>query len=304
MKRRLFFRTAKFFRPALRWAKLGNLRNLKLLRKPLKYISKDPFGNVYFLKSALITVLGLATYPRLNFFNKLKIENIEYLHNLPSNNVLFISNHQTYYADVIALFHIFASTTWKLKRLRNPFYLLRPKVNIYYIAAEETMKKSGIIPKVFSYAGAITVKRSWRAGGQDVQRNADISAPAKIKTAMEHGWVVTFPQGTTKAGAPVRKGAANIIKQYKPLVVPVYIDGFRRAFDKRGLVLKKRGTTLTVRFSEPVQFGDDATLEEIQAFIEKAVIISETGNSPEEKHDGNSENDANEEENNQEENEN
>lgn len=245
------------------------------LRPKIKLISKDPFGNINIVKSALISLLGLATYSRFNVFNKMKVEGIDHVLNLPPNNVLFISNHQTYYADVIALFHIFASASWKLKKINSPWYLLRPKVNAYYVAAEETMKKSGFLPKVFSYVGAITVKRSWRAGGQDVQRNADISAPAKIKTALNHGWVVTFPQGTTRANAPVRKGAANLIKQFRPLVVPVYIDGFRRAFDKKGLVSKKRGITLTVRFSEPVMFDENATLEEIQAFIEKSILIKE-----------------------------
>jgi hypothetical protein len=40
-------------------------------------------------------------------------------------------------------------------------------------------------------------------------------------------------------------------------------DGFRRAFDKKGLLWRKRNTTLTVEFREPIRFAADATTEEI-----------------------------------------
>ena len=53
--------------------------------------------------------------------------------------------------------------------------------------------------------------------------------------------MVTFPQGTTTAFKPIRRGTAHIIKTNKPVVVPIVIDGFRRSFDKKGLQIKKRG---------------------------------------------------------------
>ena len=37
---------------------------------------------------------------------------------------------------------------------------------------------------------------------------------------------------------PLRKGTAHIIKQYKPVVVPIVIDGFRRSFDRKVSKLK------------------------------------------------------------------
>jgi 1-acyl-sn-glycerol-3-phosphate acyltransferase len=39
-------------------------------------------------------------------FNELQIEGSEIIRNLPDTNVLFISNHQTYFADVVAMFHV------------------------------------------------------------------------------------------------------------------------------------------------------------------------------------------------------
>ena len=62
-----------------------------------------------------------------------------------------------------------------------------------------------------------------------------------INSALKNGWVITFPQGTTRPWMPVRKGTAYIIKTNKPVVIPIVIDGFRRSFDRKGLYLKKRG---------------------------------------------------------------
>ncbi|MBB6459407.1 lysophospholipid acyltransferase family protein [Flammeovirga kamogawensis] len=249
-------------------------------KKRFQLIRRDNFGNVLFLKRMLIGTLAALTYPRLKLHNNLEVKGMEVLKNLPNNNVLFISNHQTYYTDVISFYHIFSSAKWGFKKgvANLPVYMLNPRVNLYYVAAEETMKQSGIIPKIFSLAGAVTVKRSWRAQGKDVKRGADINAPLKIKKALDQGWLVTFPQGTTSPYAPVRKGTGNIIKSYNPIVVPIEIDGFRRAFDKKGLFFKKRGTKLKVHIKDPIQFAPDASVDEIVKTITNAI-----GQNPEDK---------------------
>lgn len=230
----------------------------------------DPFGNILLLKRALMGLLGIATYRRLNIVNKTKVEGAEYLFDLPRKNVLFVSNHQTYFADVFALYHIFCSTKWRFKNINLPLYLLMPRVKSYYVAAEETMK-GGLLPKIFSYTGAVTVKRSWRHKGQKVQRGADLRAPSKIKKALDFGWVVTFPQGTTTPNAPVRKGTASLIKAFNPIVVPVEIDGFFQAFGKKGLAFKEKGVQLKVKFKQPVQFAERVSTTEIQAFLEEHI---------------------------------
>jgi 1-acyl-sn-glycerol-3-phosphate acyltransferase len=258
----------------------------------LKWLRIDPFGNVVLLKRALIGILAVVTYSRFNITNKLKIEGAEYLLDLPDRNVMFISNHQTYYADVMALYHIFCSVKWRFRNtIRYPLYFLLPRANSFYVAAEETMKDSGLIPRIFSYTGAVTVKRSWRAKGKEVQRGADRHAPEKIQKALEYGWVVNFPQGTTKPYAPVRRGVAHLIKEYNPIVVPVVINGFRRAFDKKGLKFKKRGTTLSVKFKAPIRFDESFTVDQIQEEIaklieqepERAKIFNMNQNEPPEK---------------------
>jgi 1-acyl-sn-glycerol-3-phosphate acyltransferase len=127
--------------------------------------------------------------------------------------VLFISNHQTYFADVIAMFHVFQRQfkQWALDSIKNVGYLWNPKLNIYYVAAKETMK-SGLIPKIFAYTGSISIERTWRCKGQEVNRQVKMSDITNIKKALDDGWVVTFPQGTTTPFKPIRKGTAHIIK--------------------------------------------------------------------------------------------
>jgi 1-acyl-sn-glycerol-3-phosphate acyltransferase len=111
--------------------------------------------------------------------------------------------------------------------------------------------------------GALTVKRTWRAEGQEVRRGLDPSDTRKITQALEKNWVITFPQGTTKPFAPGRKGTAYIIKQNQPIVVPVIINGFWRAFNKKGLKFKKRGSLLSVKFKEPLVIDFDLPSEVI-----------------------------------------
>jgi 1-acyl-sn-glycerol-3-phosphate acyltransferase len=130
------------------------------------------------------------------------------------------------------------------------------------VAAEETMKSS-FITRLFSLAGALTVKRTWRSKGEDVKRDVDVSDTIKIDEALQKSWVITFPQGTTKPFAPGRKGTAHIIKQNKPVVVPVVINGFWRAFNKKGLQFKKKGSLLSVRFKEPLDLDYNDTVENI-----------------------------------------
>ena len=91
----------------------------------------------------------------------------------------------------------------------------------------------------------------------------DPSDTRKITRALDDNWVITFPQGTTKPFAPGRKGTAHIIKLSKPIVIPVVINGFWRAFNKKGLKFKKTGTLLTVRFKPPLVIDFDASSEDI-----------------------------------------
>ena len=223
----------------------------------------DKLKHIKVVRSLVYGVVGAATYPGLALVNKISIQGTENLRNLPKNNVLFVSNHQTYFADVITFIHIFCAVKWrKQNRLGLPYYLLNPFTNLYFVAAEETMKGSWI-SRLFILAGALTVKRTWRAEGKEVQRGLDPSDTRKINEALEKSWVITFPQGTTKPFAPGRKGTAYIIKNNHPVVIPVVINGFWRAFTKKGLSFKKKGSLLSIRFKEPLVIDYTQGLDEI-----------------------------------------
>lgn len=226
------------------------------------------------VKAVVYAVVGMLSYPGLVLVNRLKINGMDILQKLPKHNVLFVSNHQTYFADVITFIHIFCAVSWRKKnRLGIPYYLLWPFTKVMYVAAEETMKSS-FISRLFMLAGAITVKRTWREDGTEVRRNLDPSDTRKIERALKSNWIITFPQGTTKPFAPGRKGTAFIIKQHKPIVIPVVINGFWRAFNKKGLKFKKKGTLLTVTFKEPliIDYTDSCEniLEQVMDAIEQS----------------------------------
>ena len=235
-----------------------------------KTIFTDSFGNVYFLKRFIILVLGFISYRRFNGFNKLKLSGTENLVDLPSTNVLFVSNHQTYFADVAAMYHAFCSVNnGYIDTIKNPVYLLNPKVDFYYVAAEETMNK-GILSRIFKLAGAITVKRTWRAEGKSVNRMVDMHEVDNIMKALDNGWVITFPQGTTSAFAQGRKGTAKLIKSQRPIVIPIKINGFRRAFDKKGLKIKVTGVEPTMQFKPAldIDYDNDSALEILDKIME------------------------------------
>ena len=231
----------------------------------------DRLKHIRLVRSLIYCVVGAITYPGLTWVNKIHISGTEHLKNLPKHNVLFVSNHQTYFADVITFIHIFCAVRWRREnRLGLPFYLLNPFTNIYFVAAEETMKDSWI-SRLFILAGALTVKRTWRTEGTEVRRGLDPSDTRKINQALDKSWVITFPQGTTKPFAPGRKGTAYIIKNNHPIVIPVVINGFWRAFTKKGLSFKKKGSLLSVRFKPPMVIDYSHTTEQILEQVMDAI---------------------------------
>ena len=132
-------------------------------------MKKNIFGQTIFLKRLIIATVGLLTHRSFRS-KKFEIIGSENLINLPDNNELYVSNHQTYFYDVIAMLHVFnSSVKGKIDSVKRPKYLINPKTNLYYIASLETMGKS-FITKLLTYAGAILIQRSWRDSGESVSR--------------------------------------------------------------------------------------------------------------------------------------
>ncbi|AHF14209.1 lysophospholipid acyltransferase family protein [Niabella soli] len=231
----------------------GRLRNVNIVRKFVHF------------------TVGMFTYPGIALFNKLRIQGIENLKDLPSHNVLFVSNHQTYFVDVITFFHILSARKWgKKERLGLPYYLLNPYTRVNYVAAEQTMKSSWL-SRLFLLAGGLTVKRTWNENSSEKRTGLDPSDTRKIQRALDSNWVITFPQGTTTPYAPARKGTALIVKHHKPIVIPVIINGFSRAFNKTGVGMKRRGSLLTVTFKAPLKIDYEASTNDITDQLMNAI---------------------------------
>ena len=233
---------------------------------------RNPFGHILFVKRWIIQVFAVVSHGRYRRFNELRITGSKIIRNLPDSNVLFISNHQTYFADVAAMFHVFnASLKGRDNNIKNIGYIWKPKLNIYYVAAGETMR-SGILPKIMAYAGSVSIDRTWRNKGKDVNRQVKNSDISNIGKALDDGWVITFPQGTTTPFKPIRRGTAHIIRTYKPIVVPIVIDGFRRSFDKKGLAIKKRNVLQTMLIKEPLDIDyENESVADIVSKIEFSI---------------------------------
>ena len=234
------------------------------------------FKNIRLVRALVYMIVGSVSYPGLAIFNKLTIEGTEHLKNLPKKNVLFVSNHQTYFAEVITFLHIFCAVKWrKQNKLGIPYYLLNPFTGVFFVSAAETMKQSWIT-RLFELAGSITVKRTWNEGSKEVRKGLDPSDTRKIDRALKNSWIINFPQGTTKPFADGRKGTVLLLKQNHPIVIPIVISGFNKAFDKKGLKMIKKGTPLSVKFKAPLLIDYAATNDEIMEAIMVAIEQSKT----------------------------
>lgn len=211
----------------------------------------------------MINLGGYLTILQLRVLNRLRVEGVENLKSLPKRGVLLVSNHLTHYMDSIVVFH-------SVSYLRRP-YLIWPRTDLYIVAALETMQSRGWLPRLMAYNGTICVKRTWKEGDQSIARQVDPEDVAKINTGLKSGWVLTYPQGTTTPGAPGRIGCARIIKETRPIIVPVRISGLREAFDRTGLKLRKRGVELKIRYGKALDIDYDRSPSEILGAVMAAI---------------------------------
>jgi len=169
------------------------------------------------LRRGIITSLGLGfTIPYFRLLNRVKVTGDAIIDRLPRKNVVFLSNHQTYFMEAMAIFDV-VYVRHHLP-LEDPF--------MRFSAATETMKHNPLT-QLFTKAGGVTFRRSFREGGKDVKRAADFEGIAKVEEAIANGWLLHFPAGTTQKGAPLRPGVAQLLHRTKAVAVPVRVDGFR-----------------------------------------------------------------------------
>ncbi len=219
------------------------------------------------VRRGMLAGLGVTfAVPYFSLLNDICVEGDEHLADLPRRNVVFLSNHQTYFMEAIGFFD--------LVYVRHQLPLEDPVLR--FSAAEETMKKN-ILTKLLNLAGGVTFKRSFREAGVEVNRPVDLVGFERVKHAIRTGWLLHFPAGTTKAGAPLRSGVARLLHDTKALAVPVRVDGFRNLLLHKqvpGKVLK----ACTMRLHPPLDLqsfyataytkeGGQKVLRQLEALI-------------------------------------
>jgi 1-acyl-sn-glycerol-3-phosphate acyltransferase len=169
------------------------------------------------LRRGIITGMGVGfSIPYFGVLNRVRITGDAVLETLPRKNVVFLSNHQTYFLEAIAFFD--------LVYVRHRLPLEDPTTR--FSAATETMKQNPLT-QLFTKAGGVTFRRSFREGGKDVKRSVDFEGVAKLEEAIADGWLLHYPAGTTQKGAPLRPGVAQLLHRTRAVAVPVRVDGFR-----------------------------------------------------------------------------
>ncbi len=169
------------------------------------------------LRRGIITSAAFGfTLPYFRLLNRVHATGDAILDTLPRKNVVFLSNHQTYFMEAIAFFDLVYVK--HALPLEDPF--------TRFSAATETMQKN-LVTQLFTKAGGVTFRRSFREGGKDVKRTVDFEGIAKVEEAIATGWLLHFPAGTTQKGAPLRPGVAQLLHRTKAVAVPVRVDGFR-----------------------------------------------------------------------------
>jgi 1-acyl-sn-glycerol-3-phosphate acyltransferase len=144
------------------------------------------------------------------------VEGRERLTTVPRRGVVFLSNHQTYFTEAIAFFDL----VYRRRGVRWEDPYLR------FSAAEETMGKN-MATSLLTTAGAVTFQRSHRHDGVDLRRSVDLEGIGRIEQAIRSGWLLHFPTGTTRQGAPIRPGVARLLHSTQAVAVPMRVDGFR-----------------------------------------------------------------------------
>ena len=137
--------------------------------------------------------------------------------------------------------------------------------------------KKNLLTALMTLAGGVTFKRSFRDGGADVRRPVDLDGVGRVQQAIQEGWLLHFPAGTTRKGAPLRAGVSRLLHQTRAIAVPVRVDGFRQVLLHKQLP-GKLFKSLSIRMAPPMDLegfyaapyskaGGARVLEELEAHI-------------------------------------
>ena len=240
----------------------------------MSLFKKDPLGHSIIIKKILTIIIGILFYRKINSPANLSIKGSKNIPHRNTKNILFVSNHQTYFFDAIAIINVLNSTiNGNVNSLKNILYLFKPKTNLYYIAAKETMNNN-LATRILSYTGSLLIERSWRKNGKNIKRPIKKNDINKVKNGLKNGWVLTFPQGTTKKSSPVRDGTAYLIKENQPLVIPIRINGFSDKFERKTFKIKNKLSNISVTIKKPINIKyENESINSITSKITKSLEL-------------------------------
>ena len=89
---------------------------------------------------------------------------------------------------------------------------------------------------------------------------------------INYNYLLNIPMNEKFITSGPQKRMNNLIKTFKPIVVPIVIDGFRRSFDKKGIRIKKKDILQSMEIKKPLDIDyDKYSVEEIIEKIEYAI---------------------------------
>jgi 1-acyl-sn-glycerol-3-phosphate acyltransferase len=198
---------------------------------------------VWMRRALFIAFAGAFTIPYFKVLNRVDVVGRERLNALPKRGVVFLSNHQTYFTEAIAFF----DAVYRRRGINWEDPYLR------FSAAEETMRKN-LATSLLTTAGAVTFQRSHRHGGIDLRRSVDFEGIGRIEQAIRSGWLLHFPTGTTREGAPIRPGVSRLLHSTQAVAVPMRVDGFREMLLHKQIPGRIRRRA-SIRIDEPLDLS-------------------------------------------------
>ena len=268
------------------------------------HIKTDTLGNMRLTRRLTNWAYQALVHYQSKVLNNVEIHGSEILDTLPTTNVLFVSNHQTYQGDLCLI----KMAMNEHQQKSDGFPILPPpcEQEVCYIAAQKTLDKQNFLNRIaFKFSGAIGIQRAQDFSEQIskkahnsqifnkmkeffvnvingkfkskglIAKGIDKEGVSKIQQALGKGWVISFVQGTTEPYAPVRKGTARLIKDEHPIVVPIVVEDVNKVFEaKKMFKLSGRNQKATVTFKPALNIDysetDQSIIEQIAHAIEQS----------------------------------
>jgi 1-acyl-sn-glycerol-3-phosphate acyltransferase len=209
----------------------NNLSKISISRKR-SWLSNLLWPVTHYLLTNLTVTVG---YIFFRFFNRTTVSGRE---NVPKKaNTLLLSNHQSMIDSfLVGLFAFY------------PRSIIRPSLLPWNPAAEENFFKNPFIAWLSDNWKCIPIKRGRK----------DVDSIRKMAVAIKKSPLTLFPEGTRSRDGSIRRGrggAAFLIMETRPTVIPVCIDGMNKVLPI-GSVFPRIFQRVYVRYGQPLDLSE------------------------------------------------